>query len=159
MYKENDLLVYKKDVCKVKCIKEINNIKYYVLTPINDSSLTITIPIDNNMIRNIISKKEALNIIKAIPSITPIEVLDEKYIEHTYKKLLNNPTYENLIKIIKTSYLRNDYRNKNNKKDSEKDKYYFDLAEKYLYTELSIPLNKDYESTKEYIINEVEKLI
>ena len=44
------------------------------------------------------------------------------------------------------------------KKVSEKDLYYFNQAEKYLYNELSIALQMDFESTKNYIIKRVEEL-
>ena len=52
-------------------------------------------------------------------SIEPISNIDDKYIEKTYKELLNSGTYEDLIIIIKTTYLRNDNRIKNNKKISD----------------------------------------
>ena len=50
---------------------------------------------------------------------------------------------EDLIKIIKTAYIRNDNRLKNNKKISDKDKTYFEKAEEYLYNELSIYWNME----------------
>ena len=84
--------------------------------------------------------------------------VDEKYIEAEYKKLLQEPTHEDLISIIKTTYLRNKERLDNNKKLTEKDTKYFELAEQYLYNEFSIVLNLTYSKTKDYIINEVTKL-
>lgn len=50
MYKINDYVVYKRDVCKIRDIKDSN----YVLNPIDDQTLTITIPQSNNFIRKII---------------------------------------------------------------------------------------------------------
>lgn len=84
--------------------------------------------------------------------------VDEKYIEAEYKKLLQDPTHEDLISIIKTTYLRNKERIDNNKKLIEKDTKYFELAEQYLYNEFSIILNLTYSKTKDYVINEVTKL-
>ena len=84
---------------------------------------------------------------------------DDKYIEKTYKELLMEGTYEDLIKIIKTTYLRNDFRIKNKRKISEKDYNYFMQAENYLYNELAIALNMTYDETKEYIINKVQELM
>lgn len=55
--------------------------------------------------------------------------------------------------------MRNKEREENKKKQSDKDHHYFELAEKYLYNEFSIVLNKTYEETKEYVINEVEALL
>ena len=135
MYKENDYLVYKKDVCKVREVRKnkMNGKDYYILIPINDESLIIEVPTDNRMgfIRNVISKEEAENLIKKIPEIETLENIDDKYIEKTYKELLYNGDLEDLIKIIKTTYLRNDARIKSNKKISDKDKVYdFDLMQK-----------------------------
>ena len=47
--------------------------------------------------------------------------------ENTYKELLQRGTYEDLITVIKTAYLRNENRKKNNKKISDKDNDYFIL--------------------------------
>ena len=161
MYKVNDYLVYGKDVCKVCEIEEkkFNNEDYYLLRPIKDFSLKIEVPVSSkiNKIRDLITKQEIETIIKQIPNI-PIIDNDEKFIESEYKSLLINPSHEDLIKIIKTSYLRNKKRLDNNKKTTDKDTKYFELAEEYLYNEFSVVLGYGYEQTKEYIINQVTKL-
>lgn len=163
MYKKNDYVVYKKDVCKIREIKQnkLNGNYYYILVPIDDESLIIDVPIDNKMgyLRNIISKNDAEKLINNIPNINPLEQIDDKYIERTYKELLYNGTHEDLIKIIKTTYLRNDDRKNKNKKVSEKDNDYFNKAEKYLYNELSIALSMSFDETKDYIIKKVQELI
>lgn len=159
MYKLGDLLVYKKDVCVVDevKVKYIRDIDYYILTPINDKSLKIQIPTNSNAIRNLISKERVDEIIKLIPTIEIIKS-DSKNLENEYKQLMQSGTHEDLIKIIKTTYLRNKERLDNNKKTTDKDNYYFNQAESYLYSEFSVVLNLSYEETKEYIINEVNKL-
>lgn len=158
MYKINDYLVYGKDVCKVYEInkQKFNNTDYYLLKPIKDETLKIEVPITSNKIRPIITKDELERIIKEIPKIEIINV-NEKYLESEYKRLLLNATHEDLIKIIKTTYLRNKNRQESKKKPSEKDKSYFELAEDYLYNEFSVVLNLSFEDTKNYIINQVEK--
>ena len=163
MYKENDYLVYKKDVCKVKEVKKnkTNGLDYYVLIPIDDNSLIIDVPTDNRMgwIRDIIKKEDAEKLINRIPQIEPLKNIKDKNIETKYKELLYKGTQEDLIKIIKTTYLRNEERINNNKKISDKDFNYFNRAEKYLYNELSIALNMSFDKTKNYIINKVKELI
>ena len=89
MYKINDYVVYKRNVCKIKEVK--NNL--YVLNPIDDESLIITISKDNNSIRNIITKEESLNLINSIPNIDIIKAND-KLIENEYKNLLNSGRLE-----------------------------------------------------------------
>ena len=163
MHKVDDYVMYKKDVCKIREIRKniINGNDYYILVPVDDDSLVIETPVDNRMgfIREIISKKDAEKLIEEIPNIEQVNVISNAYIDKVYKELLYKGTYEDLIRIIKTAYLRNDERAKNKKKLSDKDSAYFNKAEKYLYNELSISLGMNYNETKEYVINKVQELI
>ena len=56
MYNVNDFVVYMHETCKILEVKNIKDKKYYVLKPINDNSLKISIPCDNKNIKRIISK-------------------------------------------------------------------------------------------------------
>lgn len=147
-----DYVVYKRDVCLINniYINEFNNLECYELKPIDDDTLKISIPITNSLIRNIMSPKEANSLIANIKDVAILDIPD-KQLENQYKKLLSSNKIEDLIPIIKTSYIKNKGRVDSNKKVSEKDKYYFDLAEKLLYNELSISLNKSIEEIKNLI--------
>ena len=161
MYKINDYVVYRHDVCVIKDIKENAKLgkEYYVMNPVFDTSLTIDVPVENKMgiLRDVIDTDTAKELIKNIINIEPLSDVSEKYLEAKYKELLNNGSHESLIKIIKTTYLRNENRINNKKKISEKDNDYFNLAEKYLYNELSISLNMTVQEVKDYIFNIVNK--
>ena len=156
-----DYVVYKKDVCKIVDIKEnsLNHQLYYTLVPVNDDSLKIDVPESNPIgnMRDLITKKDIDNLIKVIPSITIIET-NNKLIETEYRDLLKEGSLESLIKIIKTTYLRNKERLDNNKKKGDKDDYYFNLAERYLYTEIATVLNISFDEARKYIIDEVSKI-
>ncbi len=160
MFNIGDYLIYRRDVCQLKEIKNNDSKDYYVLVPINDKSLKIDVPIikqcDN--IRPLMTKDEILNLIKEIPKIKEVEIPDNRFVENEYKKLLLTGTEEDLIKIIKTTYLRNQERLDNNKKAGDKDNMYFKLAERYLYQEVSIVLNMSYDEAKKYIVDEVNKI-
>jgi len=161
MYKKDDYVVYKHDVCKIKDVKEnrLMGNTYYVMIPIDDDTLIIDIPIENRMgfLRDVISSEDAEKLINKISKIQPLDNINDKNIEMKYKELLNAGGHENLIKIIKTTYLRNEDRINNKKKISEKDNTFFKLAEKYLYNELSVALNKSVEEVKKYITEKVSK--
>lgn len=160
MFKVGEYVVYKRNVCVIKELKEINNKKYFILIPIDDNTLTISIPYDksNHLLRNIISKEESEKLINSIPDIELIKVND-KLLENEYKKLLSTGNLEDLVKIIKTTYLRNFNRLSNNKKIGEKDDNYFKKAENLLYNELSISLNKNYVDTKKYVEDRAKSLV
>ena len=159
MYKVNDLLVYKKDVCVVEEIKPkyLRDTDYYVLSPLTDKSLKLQVPTTSNAIRGLIKKEKIEEIIQSIPNIEVIKS-DAKTLEADYKLLMQNGTHEDLIKIIKTTYLRNKGRLDNNKKTTDKDNYYFNQAELYLYNEFSVVLNLTYDETKQYIIDKLNNL-
>lgn len=157
MYNISDYVIYRKDVCRIKEIKEKNGINYYVLAPIDDDSLKIELPVENNILKELISKEDALKLIEMIPSIEPIECND-KLIENEYKNLLSTGNKEDLIRIIKTTYIRNKERLDNKKKISDKDNNYFNKAEKILYNEFSIVLDMSCDEVKNYIIDKVSKM-
>ena len=158
MFKIGEYLVYRKDVCKVKDIKEKEGKEYYQLTPVDDESLKIEVPIDNENLRNVISKVDLENLVNNIPNIDTIDCSD-RMIELEYKNLISTGSKEDLIKVIKTAYLRNKERIASKKKLSEKDTNYQEKAEKLLYNEFSVVLNKTFDQVKEYIINKVEALV
>ena len=156
MFKINDYVVYKRDVCQIIGIKDE---KYYTLRLIDDNTLKLSVPITNDFgyLRSIISKEEAINLINDIVNVEVINN-NNRLIENTYKELIRSNKLLDLVKIIKTTNLRNDNRLKNNKKISDKDNFYFDKAEKYLYNELSISLNMNYEEVKKYVFDTVSSI-
>ena len=143
MFKTGDYVVYKRDVCVIKEIKKnyFHNQDYFCLEPVFDGTLKIN----------------DLELINRIPLVEVIET-DDKNLENDYKQLLHSEKIDDLIKIIKIAYLRNKDRINNNKKIGEKDNNYFNLAERYLYTEFSIVLNKNFEDTKDYVIEKVMEI-
>ena len=148
-----DYIVYRKETCKI--IEKEDG--YYRLVPVNDTSIKYKVPVDSNFLKKVITKEEIDRLLLEIPEINTID-LGEKQIEQEYKELMKSGTHEDLVKIIKTSYLRNQIRILNNKRISEIDDEYFKRAEKYLYEEIGIVLNLSFEDTKKYIINKLKKV-
>ena len=159
MYNVGDVVVYKKDVCKIKEIKKnyFFDHDYYIMHPIDDDSLTINVPVEcSSDMRYVISKEEGEKLIAVIPGIEVIET-NENDIEYEYKKLLQEGSLENLVKVIKTTHLRNQERLSQNKKIGEKDDSYFQKVEKRLYQELSISFQMSFGDTKQYVIDSVSE--
>ena len=82
MFKEKDVVVYKRDVCKIIGMKPstFNGKDYFILKPIDDESLTIRVPASDSekLLRKVITKEEIELVIAKIPTIEPLE--DNKYI-------------------------------------------------------------------------------
>lgn len=146
-------IVYRNEVCQI--LKEENNL--YFLIPVNDDSIKYQVPKDSILLRKLITKEEIDKLLLEIPEIKTIDNGDKK-IEQIYKELMNRRTHEDLIKIIKTTYLRNQLRVLNNKKISEIDDEYLKRAEKYLYEEIGVVLNMTYEQIKEHVIKKIKEL-
>lgn len=156
MFKVNDLVIYKREVCKIKQIKEkyYRGLDYFELIPVGDQSLKIDVPITCSLLKDLISKEEIAILIGKMNSIPVIEC-DTKMIEKEYKLLLATEKYEDLIQIFKTTYFRNKERLDNKKKIGDKDQYYFLKAENYLYQEFAIVLDMSIDEVRDYIIGQV----
>ncbi len=149
-------IIYERDVCIIEKVmkKYIKGIDYFILRPLNDKTLKISVPVTSKMLRNVISFDEANELINNMKNIDVLK--DEKQMENEYKRLLDTRDLNDLVKIIKTTYLRNKERIDNKKKISEKDDNYFNKAEDYLYTELSVALNMKKSEVKKYIIEKLK---
>ncbi|MBQ6476920.1 MAG: CarD family transcriptional regulator [Bacilli bacterium] len=161
MYKVNDYLMYGKDVCQVKGIelKKYNDKDYYLLIPLNDDTLKLEVPVDDpqNKIKKLIKKEELNKLINKIPDIETVDV-EEKFLESEYKKLLATGDEEDLIKVIKTTYLRNKKRTENNKRKAEVDSVYLKEAEESLLTQISAILDMSLDDAKNYFTKKIEEL-
>lgn len=93
----------------------------------------------------------SLPILASSVEIIFLKNINEENLEVQYKDMLNTGNHKDLIKIIKTTYLRNEDRVNSKRRISEKDSAYFKLAEKYLYNELAISLNMTVDEVKDYI--------
>ena len=130
-----------------------------MLHPYAQKDGRIFIPVDNekNVIRRILSKKEADNLIDDIPNIDGFWISNDKLREVKYKECIRSCECREWIRIIKTLYLRKQERLANGKKITAIDSRYFKQAEENLYSELSISLNIPKEEMEKYITDKIEK--
>ena len=154
MFKVNDYVIYKRDVCIILEEKLISNYEYFVLQSTIDDSLKINIPKKTKIPQFDVRKEDIEKLISKIKTIPLLDV-NSKNIEEDYKRCLRDETLESLIAIIKTSYFRNQSRLAHNKKMTDKDKYYYELAEKFLYNEIACIYNITYEDAKKYVLDKL----
>ena len=123
-----------------------------------DKTLKISVPIDNKngYLKKLLTEKEALDLIKQIPNVEVMKT-ENKNLENDYLNLLYTKSHLDLIKVIKTTYLRNKQRKDAKRSIGQKDDEYFKNAEKCLYEELSVVFNLSYADTKNYVIEKIKR--
>ena len=161
MFSVGENIVYgNSGVCRVESIGVLDSPgmpqdkEYYTLSPIYSKGSKIFTPVDNNKIimRAVLDRTEAQELIDNIDKIEAMWISDEKSRELEYKEAIKACNCEELVKIIKTIYLRMQDRIANGKKITASDEKYFRLAEDRLYGELAVSLDIPKEEVKEYII-------
>lgn len=133
--------------------------KYYVLEPVFEKGSTVYTPVDNDKVvmRRIMSKKEAEDLVGRITTIDTVWIQEEKSREQMYKEAIRTYDCQSLVQIIKTLYLRKQNRLKEGKKVLSSDEQYLRRAEELLYSEMSLALSIPKEEVEAYITEAVQR--
>ena len=157
MFKAGDFVVYGSNgVCRVQKVGTLDSPGvpkdrlYYTLIPCYIKGSTIFTPVDNQkvIIRLVLTREEALQLIDEISCIDML----------WYKEAFRSCDCRELVKIIKTIYLRKQSRIAEGKKVTTQDDKYFHMAEDALYGELAVALGFTREETKKFVIDRVKQL-
>lgn len=160
MFETGDYVVYGHNgICQVMGVTTMDmpgiskERLYYILCPEGQKEGKIFTPVDNDkmVLRKVMKQEEAEKLIAEIPSIEILEVMDEKRREEQYKECIKSCECRELIRIIKTIYLRKQERLSQGKKVTAVDERYLKMAEDNLYSELSILLGVPKNKMVEYI--------
>ena len=160
MFKEGDIVVFGNNgVCRIDAVGPIEltgagqERLYYTLVPVYGSDSKIFTPVDNKKVicRAVISKEEAERLIADIQNIESLWIPDEKRREESYKATISKCDCLELIKIIKTLYLRKQARLAEGKKVTSSDERYLKLSEDRLYGEFAVALGIPKNEMKDYI--------
>jgi len=153
-----------KGVCSVENITTLNisgvdkDRKYYILKPLYMAGSTVYVPVDSpkESMRSVFTREEAENLIRNIPEIELLHIVNDKLSEQTYKECLkeNNPV--ELVRIIKTIYLRKQKRIEAGRKITAVDAKYFHIAEDGLYGELAVALDMSRSDVEGYITEVID---
>ena len=140
-------------VCRIEAILDLKLSSadqakpYYLLIPLGGETGKLYVPVDHaeGALRPALTEQEARSLIQKAPNIQEISIQDEHFREHKYKEAVKSADPEQLISLIKLTYLRNKKRSGQGKRSSSVDERYFKIAESNLYTELELALNKSRE--------------
>ena len=132
--------------------------EYYILKPVYVSGSTFYMPVDTSgdSMRKVLSREQAKELIYGIKDIPLIDVTNDKLLEQEYRWCIKANCCEELIKVIKTIYLRKQKRLEAGRKVTAVDAKYFRMAEDTLYGELAVSLGMPRESVGEYIAEVME---
>lgn len=152
-------------VCRVMGIvipdirRDNNTSQYYKLQPIYDNKSIVYIPVNSDKIimRELISKENAKDLINNINLIEELSFADDKIREQRYKEIIHTYKCKEIIKIVKTLYSRKKKNSVEKSRNTTIDNKYLKLAEDYLLGELSISLNISREEVENYIVESMKK--
>ena len=161
MYKAGDWIVYgSSGVCKVVSVglPEADSglekgKEYYWLAPLLDSSV-IYAPVETKVFtRPVISRQEALELL------SHAEELEEdicysrnlRLLTEHYKEAIQTHKCEELLRLIRAVYAKNQECVKRGKRPGQIDQRYMKRAEELLHSELSVALEIPYDEVAGYI--------
>lgn len=164
MFKIGEYIVHGRNgVCKVE---DVTNIEmsgadkdklYYVLSPLKSEGSKIFFPVDSDRIvmRSVVTKDEAENIVSNLKDIEPMWIDNEKQRELRYKEAISSCDCIQLIGIIKTLYVRNKERLEQGKRATFVDDRYLKEAKETLFYEFSIALGIGKDEVEKYIAEHI----
>lgn len=161
MFDIGDLIIYSSHgICRIDNICEKTYLgstqDYYVLHPIENCNLKISIPVDNNKVimLGLLNREEAEEIIESfnLPGANWIELHNER--NNIYSNIVKSGNRKEIAKIVNILM-----RKKLEKKLNEKDSKFLTGIQNILFSELATSLNTTFEIINENItrlINESE---
>lgn len=164
MFAVGDYIVHgNSGVCRVEAIQTMDGIgsdkkrTYYVLVPLYVAGSKLYVPTDTKkvVIRSVMTKKEAQQLLSEWDEIETLWVDNDKKREEIYKEALRSCDSRQWVKLIKTSYQRNQARMKRGKKATTSDERYLHLAEDNLFGELAIPFQMTKGEAESFFIEQV----
>lgn len=134
--------------------------EYYTLLPVFSNRSKVFAPVDNTRIvmREVISKSEAMDLLNKMPSLEELVITSEKTRENEYKEAIKSCDCYTIAKMIKTIRHRMRDRIAEGKRVTSNDEKYIRLAEDKLLGELSVSLEMDREEIRNILIEGEEKI-
>ncbi len=160
MYKVNDVVVYASyGVCEISAIEERDfsgeNVEYYVLRPVGDSRNTFYVPTAKSALteqmRRVYTREEVEELIRVMPDEDFIWIDDEAVRKEKYREIISGGDRLELVKLIKTLYIRRQELLQQHKKLHSADEKFLAEAENMLYDEFAYALGIGKDEVVPYI--------
>lgn len=160
MFSSGDTVVYATyGVCIIKSIEKRDfsgeDVEYYVLQPVSDPKNTFYVPTANDQLRDkmrrVMSKEETQDLICSMSREELIWIEDEQERKAEYRRILDGGDRRELVRLIKTLYLRKQELLESHKKLHSADERALNDAENMLYDEFAYSLGIPREKVIPYI--------
>lgn len=134
---------------------------YYFLKPIYGAGSTVYVPVDTDkiLIRRVMSKEEAKELLDSLGGMELMEIRDEKTIEREYKELIQKNDSKEWGRLLKTIQYRKKKRNQKGSKITATDSKYYKIVGDRLYGELALVLDMDRQEVEKYVMKHMEALV
>lgn len=159
MFQTGDLIIYgSTGVCEVKDISPSQfpgerERMYYTLAP-RYGTETIFIPVDSPVfMRHILTREQAEALIEHVTEVEENQMTPGGHREMTeqYEASLRTHDCVELLRLIKTAYMKTRRSVQNGRKPGQTDQRYLKRAETQLYGELAVALGIEPDEVKDYI--------
>ena len=160
MYKAGDMVMYGVfGICKVTAIENRNfsgkERQYYILRLVNSDKSTFYVPTDNktaiSKMHKICTKAEVDELISHMNNEDLIWIDNDIKRKQEYSRIIKDADKHEIIRLIKTLYLRRKELAKCGKKLRSSDENYLSLAENMLFEEFAYALAIDKSEVVDYI--------
>lgn len=158
VYRTDDYVVHwSGKVCRVLRTERLNMMEreddYYILQPLREEKGRIYVPVRKagESLRPVITKEEALKVIRDLPQIEPLAVQDEKMREKEYKNAFHSGDCLARVRIVKELYQRKLKRIRAGKKPAASDIETMSFMERSFEEELGTALGIPVEDVKTVI--------
>ena len=160
MYKVGDMVMYGTfGICKITAIEKRDftgeEQEYYILKHITSDKNTYYVPTNNeaalSKMRSICSKSEVDELISHMNSEGLIWIDNDIKRKEEYSRIIKDADKHEIIRLIKTLYLRRKELTETGKKLRSSDENYLNLAENMLFEEFAYALDMDRSEVVEYI--------
>jgi CarD family transcriptional regulator len=158
MFNVGDRIIYaSQGICQIDeiCEKTVLGVTrdYYVLHPLDNPSLKISIPVDNDIMNKLVDKKEAEEIIESFkgPGVRWIEKSSQRI--QVYDGIIKKGDRREISQVANTLMREKIKAEKSDKKFPEKDRELLDFIQNILFSEIAISLNTSFEAVHKRVLD------
>lgn len=160
MYNVNDVVVYATSgICKITAIKKLDftgkQQEYYILKNLHSDKNVFYVPVNNkaalSKLHTVCTRAEADELISHMNSERVLWIDNDVKRKEEYSRIIRDADKHEIIRLIKTLYLRRKELSEMGRKLRSSDENYLSIAENMLFEEFAYALEIDRSDVVDYI--------